>query len=112
MRPADNTMVLRWCRNLDRFHRLVAEADKAPMTSGSKGQACLNPIYHFVLKLEASIREDEKQLGIGPLNRLKLGLAFSEGAKSLADLNAEADEADDCHDPRVGLALVTDPEGA
>jgi hypothetical protein len=53
--------------------------------------------------LEASIRADEQQLGVGPLNRLRLGLAVSESARSLADLNIEVQESDD---PRNLITLA------
>lgn len=65
------------------------------------GQPRANPIYNLVLKIEESIKEDEKHLWIGPLNRLRLGVALTESAKSLKDLNAEAET--DAEDPRVTL---------
>ena len=106
MRQSDATLVLRWVQNLDRYHRLLAEADRSPMVKGSTGQPRSNPVYDLVFKIEASIKDDEKQLGIGPLNRLRLGVALSEGAKSLADLNAEADDDEDNDDPRSGLTII------
>jgi hypothetical protein len=54
---------------------------------GSTGQPRPNGLYDLVFKIEASIREDEKQLGIGPANRLRLRVALSESAKSLAEIN-------------------------
>jgi hypothetical protein len=36
MRPSDATLVLRWVRNVDRYHRLAAEAD-ARWSSGAPG---------------------------------------------------------------------------
>ncbi len=107
MRSSDTTIAVRWIRNVDRYHRLVAEADREPMTVGSTGQPCANPIYSLALKLEASIRDDEKQLGVGPLNRLHLGVALSESAKSLAELNAEVNDTDN-DDPRAQLVRLAD----
>jgi P27 family predicted phage terminase small subunit len=101
MRRPDATLVLRWVKNLDRYHRLLAEADKEPIVDGSHGQPRVNPIYSLALSIEKSIKDDEKQLGIGPLNRLRLGVALSEGAKSLAELNTEAEN--DAQDPRLTL---------
>jgi hypothetical protein len=110
-RESDNSLVLRWVRNLDRYCRLIAEADKSPMIPGSTGQQRANPIYDLAYKVEASIKADEQELGIGPMNRLRLGIAFSESAKSLAELNAEAeDDADD--DPRLTLINVEGPKKA
>jgi P27 family predicted phage terminase small subunit len=105
MRPSDATLVLRWVRNVDRYHRLVSEADREPVVVGSTGQPRPNGLYDLVFKIEASIREDEKQLGIGPANRLRLGVALSESAKSLAETNTEAAHA---ADPRAALTVVAD----
>ncbi len=102
-RPSDALLVLRWATNLDRYYRLLAEADSEPIVTGSMGQPRANPIYGLVLQIEHSITEDEAQLGIGPLNRLRLGVALSESAKSLADLRAEAETDTIEADPRVTL---------
>ena len=106
MRDADATLVLRWVKNLDRYHRLLAQADSEPVVMGSTGQPKANPIYDLIFKIETSIKDDEKQLGIGPLNRMRLGVALSESAKSLADLNAEVESDDEDDDPRTGLAVI------
>jgi hypothetical protein len=104
MRDSDASLVLRWVRNVDRYHRLMAEADRSPMVAGSTGQQRANPVYDLVLKIETSIKADEQQLGVGPLNRLRLGTIFAEGARTLAQLNADAEDgaaSDD--DPRLTL---------
>lgn len=75
------------------------------MVVGSTGQPRPNGLYDLVFKIEASIREDEKQLGIGPANRLRLGVALSESATSLAEINTEAAHA---ADPRTALTVVAD----
>ncbi|TDH48877.1 hypothetical protein E2F47_22185 [Mycobacterium eburneum] len=108
MRKSDATLVLRWVKNLDRYHRLLGAADKSPVVEGSTGQPRTNPIYDLALKVEASIKDDEKQLGIGPLNRLRLGMVLTESAKSLADLNAEAEEedAEGDDDPRATFTVI------
>ena len=105
VREADTPLLLRWITNLDRYQRLIAQADAEPIVAGSTGQKRANPIYDLAFKLEASIKADEQQLGIGPLNRLKLGLAIGEATRSLADLDIEADGAED-DDPR--LTLIAD----
>lgn len=106
MRTSDLGLALRWIKNVDRYHRLSAVADAEPIVSGSTGQQRANPLYDLVFKLEASIREDEKQLGIGPLSRLRLGTAVAESAKSLSDLNAEVENDDEDDDPRGILTVL------
>ena len=104
MRRSDAPIVLRWIKNLDRYHRLIGEADKSPLVVGSAGQLRASPLYDLAFRIETSIRCDEQQLGIGPLNRLRLGVALGESAKSLAELNAEAeDDAEGDDDIRVAL---------
>jgi len=102
VRPGDASLVDRWVHNVDRYHRMLRLADKDPVVEGSTGQMKPNGLYDLAFKIEASIKTDEQQLGIGPLNRLRLGVKFAEGVKSLADLTAEAEEGDD-DDPRAFL---------
>lgn len=103
LRPGDAPLVDRWVRNLDRYHRIIRLADQEPVVEGSTGQQKPNGLYDLAFKIEASIKADEQQLGIGPLNRLRLGVKFAEGAKSLSDLTVDAEEGDD-DDPRAFLA--------
>lgn len=102
LRPSDASMVDRWVRNVDRYHRIVGLADREPVVAGSTGQPKANGLYELAFKIEGSIRADEQQLGIGPLNRLRLGVKIAEGAKSLAELTADS-EVDDGDDPRLHL---------
>ncbi|WP_442407497.1 phage terminase small subunit [Mycobacterium sp.] len=105
MTPADTVVAIRWAKNSARRLKLIAEADREPLVSGSQGQSRPNPLYRLAMLLEASIRADEQQMGVGPLNRLRLGLALSESSRSLADLNIEVQESDD---PRAALTVVAD----
>jgi hypothetical protein len=107
MRPADTAVAARWAKNFDRYLRLIAQADREPMILGSQGQMRPNPLYRLAMLLEASIRADEAQMGIGPLNRLRLGAQFSEAAKTLAEINTEAAN-DGADDPRANLIALAD----
>ena len=106
LRPPDATVAIRWAKNLDRYYRLLSEADAEPIVIGSTGQPRSNPAYDIAYKIEASIRADEAQLGIGALARLRLGAQLAESAKTLADLNAEAEAGND--DPRITLLRAVD----
>jgi hypothetical protein len=107
-RESDTSLVLRWIKDVDRYHRLIAEADHAPMVTGSTGQQVVNPIYTFTLKLRAAIERDEAQLGVGPLNRMRLGAVFTETQKTLADLKREAQ---DWAEDSTMLTLITGTKG-
>jgi P27 family predicted phage terminase small subunit len=102
VRPADSSLAVRWARNLDRYHRILALADAEPVTIGSTGQPKANPLYDLAYKIESSVRADEQQLGIGPLARLRLGVKLAEAQTSLADLAADIDAegVSDDDDPR------------
>lgn len=102
VRASDTSLVQRWAANMDRYHRIIRMADANPVVEGSTGQQKANGLYDLALKIEASIKADEQQMGIGPLNRLRLGVKLTEGAKSLSDLTAEVD-GDDGDDPRLTL---------
>lgn len=110
VRPSEEMLVRRWISNWNRYRVLLDVADAQPMVTGSTGQLKEHPAYGLALKIEASIREDEKQLGWGPKNRADLGIALVEGNKSLAEMNAkyggaegrvhEGDRDDSDDDPR------------
>lgn len=106
-RGPDAAVALRWVKQVDRYHRLMAVADREPIVKGSTGQPRPNPVYDLALKIEASIREDEKQLGIGVLSRLRLGAVYGDGAKTLADLDIDAEGDAEDYDPRVELIALT-----
>jgi hypothetical protein len=99
---ADRPLMLRWADALDRAGRTLAEADKRPTVKGSMGQPVENPLY---MVAERSLREAERcemQVGVGALNRARLGLTFSAAQLSLAELNAAfMGEAADEPDPRL-----------
>jgi hypothetical protein len=103
VRISDTSLVKRWISNVDRYLRLMRMADQEPVVAGSTGQPKTNSLYDLAFKIEASIKVDEAQLGIGPLNRLRLGVKLAEGAKSLADLTEGEDDDDGDFDPRLAL---------
>jgi P27 family predicted phage terminase small subunit len=106
VRTSDRAVVIRWIKNFDRHSRLSAEADRNPIVTGSTGQPKTNPIYSLCSALDAQIRLDEAQLGIGPLSRLRLGLVLSEQAKTLNELT---EDDDDTTDFRGDLVLLPAP---
>jgi P27 family predicted phage terminase small subunit len=86
--PVDRPVLLRWVTEMDRYLRLVAEADRQPVVKGSQGQPVENPLYGVAYKALAVVQACEKQLGMGPLNRSALGIAVIAEVKSLAEMNA------------------------
>lgn len=80
-----------------------------PLVKGSMGQARLNPLGEFVLKLEREIRELEDRFGLSPRSQLALGAQFGDTVRSLEELNRPFRERDDDDsDPR--LAEIQQPD--
>lgn len=100
---SDRPILLRWADALERAACALVEADKSPVGTGSMGQPVENPLYGVADKALRVARECEAQLGIGPLNRNRLGLEAASAHKSLAELNATLDDDpdDDDDDPRL-----------
>lgn len=97
----DRPILLRWADALERAVRALADADADPIAKGSQGQPVENPLYGVADKALRAARECEAQLGIGALNRNRLGLEAATAHKSLAELNATLDDdQDDDDDPR------------
>lgn len=82
--PADRVIVLRWVDALNRYHRMVAEADLEPIVAGSKiDNPRPNPLYVIADRALATAKNCEYQLGIGARNRTGLGMAIAEVAEKV-----------------------------
>lgn len=104
LQEVDRVLLLRWADHLDRAGLLVEEADLAPVAKGSMGQPVENPKYGIASRAMAVVEKCEAQLGIGALNRARLGIAITTGQAVLDDLNARYVQTDqleeDDDDPR------------
>jgi P27 family predicted phage terminase small subunit len=101
--PADRPILLRWADAIDRAVRALRLADADPVAKGSQGQPVENPLYGVADKALRVAQACEAQIGIGALNRARLGLTFTQAQLSLQDLNAALDGGgNDDDDPRVG----------
>lgn len=103
----DEVVLVRWADHLDRAAELVERADVEPVKTGSMGQPVENPLYATAARALTVVEKCEAQLGVGALNRARLGIAIITERAALADVNrrylqpppAGADEEDD---PRRG----------
>lgn len=107
----DRPILLRWADALERAVRCLVDADADPIGTGSMGQPVENPLYGIADRALRVARECEQQLGIGALNRSRLGIEAVGAVRSLAELNAEYGPGagggdDDDDDPRVGGGVV------
>lgn len=101
--PVDRPVLLRWADALDRAQRHLELGDADPIAKGSMGQAVESPHYGIADKALRVAQACEAQIGIGALNRARLGIAILQEQVSLADLNARIAQGggdDDDDDPR------------
>jgi len=101
--PVDRPVLLRWADSIDRAARHLELGDEDPIAKGSMGQAVESPHYGIADKAVKVAQACEAQLGVGALNRARLGIAILQERVSLADLNARVAESrgsDDDDDPR------------
>lgn len=101
----DQVVLLRWAHHLDRAVRLTAQADRNPVAKGSMGQPVENPKYGTASRAMAVVEKCEAQLGIGALNRARLGIAIIGEKAALDDLNrrylpGNSEDGDEDDDPR------------
>lgn len=97
--PVDAPVVLRWLDNLDRAARAMRRADRRPLVVGGNGQLAEHPSYQTAKNALAEAAKCEAQLGVGALNRARLGLSITTAQRSLSELNAMFTGGDD-DDPR------------
>jgi P27 family predicted phage terminase small subunit len=83
----------RWIRDVDEYERSLSEFRRGRLVEGSMGQPRLNPLAARLKDLEASIRETEREFGMTPLSRLRLGIAVGQAALTAAEVNRLALEA-------------------
>tara|TARA_B100001250_G_C19541446_1_gene674948 strand:+ start:88 stop:669 length:582 start_codon:yes stop_codon:yes gene_type:complete len=75
---------------------------KGLLSKGSTGQPRINPLIELMLKVEEKILRLENELGLTPLSRQRLGIAFGEASMSILDLQNYLDKDwDDYEDPRL-----------
>lgn len=101
--PVDRPVVIRWAHSIDRALWALEQADAEPIAHGSMGQEVESPYYGIADKALRVAAQCEAQLGVGALNRARLGIALVAGEQSLMDLNARIAQAggdDDDDDPR------------
>jgi hypothetical protein len=101
---ADGTILLEWIDALDRAMRSNRRGDRKPVVVGGNGQVTEHPSYGTATRSAALADKRAQTLGLGALNRERLGFTVGQARKSLAELNAmlNDDADDDERDPRRG----------
>jgi len=100
--PADGPILARYIEHWERAQKAARRADRKPVVLGSVGQPAEHPSYSTMARSIAVVERCEQLLGLGALNREKLGLTIADRQMSLVDLNARIMDGggDDDDDPR------------
>ena len=84
---SDGYRLERWIRDVDEYERSLSAFRKERLVVGSQGQPRLNPLAARLKDLEATIRETERDFGMTPMARLRLGIAVGQAALTAAEVN-------------------------
>jgi len=84
-------------RYLDTFRRWTAAKEQlerlnSPITMGSQGQPVLHPITRYIDSLESRLAQLEKELGLTPMARARLGLTIGTAQLTAEQINRMARE--------------------
>jgi terminase small subunit-like protein len=85
--PVDRELVIRWAQGVDDWIKALESARLDPVTKGSMGQEVASPYFAIAAQALAVAERCEQQIGIGALNRARLGIAILAEARSLRDLS-------------------------
>lgn len=87
--PVDRELVTRWAESVDDWLKALKSARENPVVKGSMGQEVASPYFAIAAQSMAVAVECERQIGVGALNRTKLGYAMLAERSSLLDLAAQ-----------------------
>jgi P27 family predicted phage terminase small subunit len=87
----DLPRVKRWIGALDEYERVNEVFKNTRLVKGSTGQPSLNPLAAYLSALAAELRAAEYELGLTPLARLRLGIAYGEARLTAEALNRALD---------------------
>jgi P27 family predicted phage terminase small subunit len=92
---ADLHRVERWIRAVDEYERCYPTFVRARLTEGSMKQTSMNPLAGYLHQLEGTIARAETELGLTPMARLRLGIAYGQARLTAAELNQALQQGDD-----------------
>lgn len=83
IQPLDGALLKHWITCIDERDRAMTKFRRERFVDGSRGQPRLSPAWKLVQDLSVEIRQAEQQLGIGGLNRFRLGVTMGQAAAAL-----------------------------
>src|SRR5207245_8398909 len=85
-RAVDMARIERWILTSDECEKVSATLKRVPLVKGSTGQPAMNPLLSYLSVLLAELRAAETELGMTPLPRQRLGIAYGQARLTDADL--------------------------
>ena len=98
-RQVDLPRIERWIETSDEYEKVNAIFKQTRLVKGSTGQPALNPLATYLATLLAELRAAETDLGMTPLARQRLGIAYGQARLTARELNRLLDER--INDPRA-----------
>ena len=87
----DRQLLRRWVTLLDDYYRLLREANACPTIETNSNGLLPNPLYKVALAMGNQIERLEIKLGIGPKNRLNLGIQVIRHQNAAAERDRTPD---------------------
>ena len=84
--------VERWIQAVNEYEIVSKEFRSSRLARGSAGQPVLSPLAGYLATLEATLSRAEAELGMTPMARLKLGIAYGQAKLTADALNHSLDE--------------------
>lgn len=100
-RQSDLHRVERWIVSVDEYEKVNDVFRKTRLVKGSMGQPVLNPLAAYLAQLRADLAQAENELGLTPLARQRLGLAYGEATLTAIELNRQLDDLDGTDAPAL-----------
>ena len=85
-RQVDLPRIERWIETTDEYERVNAIFKQTRLVKGSTGQPALNPLASYLANLSAELRAAETELGMTPLARQRLGIAYGQARLTVHEL--------------------------
>lgn len=85
----DKSLIIRWIKLVSFYHDLVADYEKLPVTYDDRMRKRPNVTFTMAQQVLKTLENCEAQLGIGPKNRVNLGVTLASAARTLDAINNE-----------------------
>ncbi len=89
----DLPRIERWIETSDEYEKVNAILKQTRLVQGSMGQPALNPLVRYLSVLLGELGAAETELGMTPLARQRLGIAYGQARLTARELNRFGERA-------------------